>query len=648
MRRLTWMSRGRANARALVIPFIVAALCGESLVTRSGADTRGAKTLVTVNQSSVIDIALKSQRSCPSNCYLSQQIIGTFTPPHGSRATVVIQHGFIEKSGSSPGQTWHVRFTPTVTGLWTYSISPRSPDPGLTTVGHLLATSPQSSSHGFLRIDSTHPRSFAFDEGSHFFMLGNTEYELALVSLFEGRSALDANLNGNREAGINTLRVLVYPWDDGKGTKGDPHPAGAAPFSDPGTNQVLNGSYFDALDRVVHDAQTMHMQIDLEMFDDNWDAFSCEKGAECADPPKYEPGTSVPNTTTTCEAEQCSGWPSPAQALEDMRYVDYVVARYSAYTNVQWTLTNEFQYTPYPDFNAAGVLAHPSFWDTVGRRVTAEDPYMTSTLNPTELRPISIHSSSSYPVNNAGAQLLFSPVTSFPWETSTAFQSSCVGNGPSSTPDQEASAPQRRAANQSAALPLVTAESNYWRTNPRVSRSLSCGRHIGRLQDRQEMWATIASGGYFTLGDANAVPPWSWDRSAPTTEAAIAGDFVPDIGTKTNDVYLDTSHVAQFWSKTRMPYWAMSFDPKTSNAAHRLYGESLSDSDYLVYSAVRQPISIQLAAGAGYKVEAFDPATGLYAEPVGMSHPIPGSRSPITVKEPSTFSGDWVCYATRV
>ena len=149
-------------------------------------------------------------------------------------------------------------------------------------------------------------------------------------------------------------------------------------------------------------------------------------------------------------------------------------------------------------------------------------------------------------MSNAGEELLFFPVTSFPWETSTAFQSSCVGIGPSSTPDQEASAPQRRTANQSAALPLVTVESNYWRTNPLVSRSMLCGKHIGRLQDRQEMWATIASGGYFTLGDANTVPPWSWDRSAPKTEAAIAGDFVRDVGTKANDVYLDTSHVRQF------------------------------------------------------------------------------------------------------
>ncbi len=162
------------------------------------------------------------------------------------------------------------------------------------------------------------------------------------------------------------------------------------------------------------------------------------------------------------------------------------------------------------------------------------------------------------------------------------------------------------------------------------------------------MWATIASGGYFTLGDANPVPPWSWDRSIPKTETAIAGDFVRDATAKANDIYLDTSHVGQFWGKTRMPYWAMSFDPRTSNAAHRLYGESLSGSDYLVYSAVRQPISIQRAAGASYKVEAFDPANGVYAEPIGMSHPIPGSRSPITVKEPSTFCGDWVVYAVRV
>ena len=157
MRRLTWMSRGRANARPVVILFIVAALfrratrdqcqCGHSW----SEDSRHCYSVVRHRhrrqEPEVMSIELRLVTADHSGPSL--HLMGLCDCRHPARFC-------LRRVGSNPGQTWHVRFTPTVTGLWTYSISPRLPDPGLATVGHLLATSPLPSSHGFLRIDSTH------------------------------------------------------------------------------------------------------------------------------------------------------------------------------------------------------------------------------------------------------------------------------------------------------------------------------------------------------------------------------------------------------------------------------------------------------------------------------------------------------------
>src|SRR5262249_28086015 len=59
-------------------------------------------------------------------------------------------------------------------------------------------------------------------------------------------------------------------------------------------------------------------------------------------------------------------------------YVRYMVARYAAFPNVAWCVTNEWNYTPRPI----------EYWNRIGRLIRAEDPWSDRSGRP---RMLSIH-----------------------------------------------------------------------------------------------------------------------------------------------------------------------------------------------------------------------------------------------------------------
>ncbi len=117
----------------------------------------------------------------------------TFTGPGGRKKTV---RGFWDG-----GKEFKIRFTPTAEGQWTYTT--RSADAGLGgKSGSFRCTAPRSGSHGFLRRDETYRYHFAWDDGTRYFLCGNTYYGL----LDRGEKDWKQTIDGTKSRGMNKIR----------------------------------------------------------------------------------------------------------------------------------------------------------------------------------------------------------------------------------------------------------------------------------------------------------------------------------------------------------------------------------------------------------------------------------------------------------
>jgi len=230
-----------------------------------------------------------------ANPWLDTSVSAEFRGPGGEVVSVM---GFWDG-----GQTFRVRWTPTATGRWTWST--RSEDQGLNgKTGFFIGTEPAANSHGFLRRDAQHPYSFVFDDGTRYFLFGNTFYGLVTNALQDGgwKHAVERT----RALGMNKIRFAVSRRDLNT-------PAVAA-----GT---IDLPMYQKLDEVVRHLAGRSIIADLILFQRNQiDALSLEEAA---------------------------------------KHLKYMIARYAAFPNVIWCLQNEWEYTkqPKPFWNKLGELA---------------------------------------------------------------------------------------------------------------------------------------------------------------------------------------------------------------------------------------------------------------------------------------------------
>lgn len=276
-----------------------------------------------VPQWSTQEIVMTSQADY-ANGYTDVQVDATFTGPGGASMQV---RGFWDG-----GHTFKVRFTPTLQGSWTYSIKSSPADAGLTRTGS-LDVGPPAGSHGFLRRDSSHPESFVFDDGTRFFMMGQTYYGLILNALDGGD--WQTSVTKSKGYGFTKIRLLLFPWSDPTTDYGHPY---VEPFTTDHDHVRL--AYWTKMDSVISYIQSQGLVADLILF---------------ADSPAVW-GTSGQND----------------------RYLRYALARYAGYPNLIWCVTNEWNYTNQPK----------SEFDHLGGIVAAEDPYFSSG---SDKRALSIH-----------------------------------------------------------------------------------------------------------------------------------------------------------------------------------------------------------------------------------------------------------------
>ncbi|BBI33957.1 apiosidase-like domain-containing protein [Cohnella abietis] len=119
-----------------------------------------------------VDIVLHSSKSY-TNPYMDVELSATFIGPGGVTMTIP---GFWDG-----GNTWKIRFAPTVTGNWSYSThASDSTDTGLEGQTGTVASQPYSGSldiykHGFVKADSSN-RFLTYSDGTPFYWLADTHW----------------------------------------------------------------------------------------------------------------------------------------------------------------------------------------------------------------------------------------------------------------------------------------------------------------------------------------------------------------------------------------------------------------------------------------------------------------------------------------
>ncbi len=331
----------------------------------------------------------------------------TFTGPGGVTQTVP---GFWDG-----GNNFKIRFTPTIEGDWSYTTS--SSDLTLNAkTGSINATAPVAGNHGFLRTDPAHTNSFAWDDGTHDFMWGQTYYSLMHTAMQNDnwKTAVDESF----AHGMNKIRMFVYTQGGFIGLDNVSHGyPDVTPYEGDAASpnrDNLNFAYWQKLDEVVQYMQSKGMMADLIVTN-------------------FYPNGHMAGTDT-----------------QNDRFVRYATARYAAYDNVMWCMANEWELgnntTTYPqdqaDFNRLGSI------------VRNNDPWMAQGLS---LRPLSIH--------NMNVNFQFFGST---WSTHAAIQYGCPWSGTPLYGDEGGNTGIR--TNLGHNLPVVNDEYGYI-DNPGMTRT---------------------------------------------------------------------------------------------------------------------------------------------------------------------------------
>lgn len=392
---------------------------------------------------STLEITLTSSGSS-SNWYTdpASSVTATFSGPAGVTKRV---RGFWDG-----GRSFKVRFTPTVEGHWKYRT--RSSNAGLNgAIGNFDCVRPTAGKHGFLRIDVKHPYSFVWDDGTRYFMWGQTYYDVVISALANDhwKESVDKAL----AYGMNKVRMHVYAQDfykPGVEFNGYPDVQPYVGASESPDRDHLNIPYWRKLDEIVQYMGSKGMVADLIVTNPYWD--------------NREFGTDEQND----------------------RFVKYVVARYAAYTNVIWCLANEWNLSAAGNQYKGAYRQNKADFDRMGDILSANDPWRAQGEF---LRPLSIH--------NTTIDFEFFGSS---WPTYAIIQYG--GWNPDYTNgDQWGNA--GIVHNLGHRMPVVNDEYGYvGQINPKPPIRVN----MTRTTLRQAIWGIATAGGYGSAGDFRITP----------------------------------------------------------------------------------------------------------------------------------------------
>jgi hypothetical protein len=482
----------------------------------------------------VHEVKLRASRG-HANPYVDVKLSARFEGPSGP----LVVPGYWDG-----GDVFKIRFTPPAEGRWTYRTT--SSDPGLDgKTGALVATRASKGRHGFVRRDPAHPYHWVRDDGTRFFMMGQTYYDVIATALVNDRwkPAVDAS----RAHGMDKIRLRVFVKTCGN--EDNPHPC-SSPYAEGGRDKDrLNLPHFRALDEIVAYLDAKGMVADLLVFNSGNEYYGTQE--------------------------------------QDARFARYVLARYAAYPNVIWCVTNEYQVVTRrskDDFNA------------LGRLLRDEDPWMKRGQ---ALRGLSIH---PYGGKRQGDVFHFFDEG---WPVHAILQTGRHDPG-------DPKLYETMLENRGFDMPVVNDEFGYmgdflWRNAakprpPGVRGSSPEGRRYSGYsaeKHRHSLWAIYMAGGQAATGDKNLYADGRPYKSGTWHD-------LPE--------YDDVRHLVDFFTRGGIEYWKLAPQPIVG-AGERVYLLAEPGRQYVAYAAIGGPIELPLPPGR-YRATRFDPRTGARA-PLG-------------------------------
>ncbi len=506
-----------------------------------------------------------------SNWYTdSRQLQVTFAPPSGSGLSPIVVRAFWDG-----GSTFIARFTPTTTGTWTYTTAG-------STIANLTNQTEASGSqivvgaalagdHGVLRVDPAYPNSFVYDDGTRYFMMGQTYYDW-IGSAMQNDNWKTSVVN-SKAAGFTKIRFDVYMG----GLNNHPEDVTLYPDVQPyaGTSTSPNRDQLN-LATTSFDGLTYFQKLD-EMVQ-----FMADNGM-------------VADLIVTNPYYHMRMFGTDAQ---NNRFVQYVVDRYAAYTNVTWCLCNEWKkmtYWSYSPSYAYSLLTKDDF-NTMGDIVHDNDPWGEDS------RPLSIH--------NMQMDFEFFDAN---WPTHVVIQ-----YGDANRDDRGANA--SIVANLGHNMPVVNDEFGYIGS-------------LTREQERQSLWGIAAAGGYGSTADYR-----TYEMGVPEN----TGDWYDE------PEYDDIKNLVDFFTIRGIEYWKMTSHDELKSGSSRDYLLAEPGRQYVLYTAVGDSAAgINLSDYSGYfNVVKFDPTNGTMTN-LG---PVAGgaTRTWNLTGTNSAGGADWVLLVTRL
>jgi hypothetical protein len=259
----------------------------------------------------VLEVVLTSHHAY-GNAFADVTLKGVFS----TAGQTVQADGFYDGNG-----TWKVRLMPSHAGTWTFrTISSDAELNGVT--GKFVVKAAPSNEHGPVRVAKTWH--FDYADGTPYFPLGTTSYNW----LNRNPALQRQTLASLRQSGFTKIRFCLFPkWY--KFNRVDPPQfpylrgiEGKFDFD------RFNPAFFANVEQRLRELNAIGVQADIILFHpyDNW------------------------------------GFAKMDQAHNES-YLRYVVARLAAFSNVWWTMANEYD------------LMSPRDWDRLTQTVRNADPY---------------------------------------------------------------------------------------------------------------------------------------------------------------------------------------------------------------------------------------------------------------------------------
>jgi hypothetical protein len=224
------------------------------------------------------------------NPCMDVEFAGTFR----FKSRVLRVPGFYDGGGS-----YKVRFMPDEVGEWTWST--QSNEPSLNgKAGSFVCTAPQEANRGPVSVrDDFH---FGYADGTPYVECGTTCYAWA----FQGEETQRQTIDTLSASPFNKLRMCIFPkWYQHNRKEPPIYPFPRS--GDANDYSTFNAQYFQHFDRLILELRRIGVQADLILFHpyDKW------------------------------------GYQAMPADVDD-RYLRYVIARFSAFRNVWWSLANEY------------------------------------------------------------------------------------------------------------------------------------------------------------------------------------------------------------------------------------------------------------------------------------------------------------------